>query len=338
MDVEYAKKQYRTVGITVFVVAVALLIMRIVSYYVQVATMDVAMDEAWFELLLDAVFTVPVQIGILLIFPFLMYKLSLKKSARSVLEFSGYRKCSIWTCLLCIPLGLLIVGVSLCLSFIWQIVLILFGYTPSSGGTTLPEQFNAVYFILSVVLTAVLPAICEEFTNRGGLLTVMRSSFSKKKTIFLIAIAFGLFHQFIGQVFYTAVFGALLAYLVLETQSIYPAMIVHFMNNFVSVLLDNATTYNWAIGGGFYEFLDNNLVNGLGVLTSWLALILLGVFGLLLAITSISRKKRQKDFYLEMNTSYKAAGYKVELKDNIFFIGAIVVCAVSTLLTYIFGL
>ena len=31
MDIEYAKKQYRTVGITAFVVAIALLVMRIVS-------------------------------------------------------------------------------------------------------------------------------------------------------------------------------------------------------------------------------------------------------------------------------------------------------------------
>ena len=336
MDVEYAKKQYRTVGITAFVIAVALLVMRIVSYYVQIATIDES--GAWYELMMDAVFTVPVQIGILVIFPFLMYKLRLKKSARDVFEFSGFRKCSIWACLLCIPLGLLVVGLSMCLSVVWQIVLTLFGYMPSSSSSTLPEQFNAAYFVLSVVLTAVLPAICEEFANRGGLLTVMRSSHSKGKTILLIAIAFGLFHQFVGQVFYTAVFGALLAYLVLETQSIYPAMIVHFMNNFTSVYIEHASEYNWVIGGGFYNYIDDNLISNTGVLTSWLALILLAVFGLLVAITSISRRQRQKDFYLELNTAHAEAGFKVELRDKIFFIGAIVVCAVSTFVTYIFGL
>lgn len=337
MDVNYAKKQYRTVGLTVFIVAIALLVMRIISYYAQVAMLNSTMDEAWLELLSDAIFTVPVQIGILFVFPFLMYKLRLGKSGMQVLEFSGYRKCSIWVCLLCIPLGALIICVSLALSFIWQIILILFGYLPSGGGT-LPEQFNAVYFILSVLLTACLPAICEEFTNRGGLLTVMRSSFSKTKTIVLIGLAFGLFHQYIGQVFYTAAFGAFLAYIVLETGSVYPAIILHFMNNFMSVYLESAEQYNWALGGGFYTFINDSMANSFPALTAALALVCLAVFGLTLAIVTISRKQRQKDFYLELNSSLKAAGYKVELRDNIFFIGAIVVTAVATLLTYIFGL
>ena len=334
MDVNFAKKQYRTVGIVAFVIAVALLVMRIVAYYVNVAFIDSTMDDAWLELLIDAIFSVPVQIGVFLVFPFLMYQLSLKKSVRGVLAFSGYHKCNVWTCVLSVFLGFTIIFVTMFVSYIWQIILALFGFFPSGGGT-LPETFNAGYFLLMVLLTAVLPAVCEEFANRGGLLTVMRSSFGKGKTILFIAIAFGLFHQNITQVFYTALLGGLLAFLVLETGSVFPAIIIHFMNNFMSVYLDSATTYGWKMGGGLYEF-----INGGGWLAvgGAIALSLLAAFGLIVAIVAIARKSRQKDLYLELNTALKESGYKVELKDNIFFIGAIVVSASSTLLTYIFGL
>lgn len=338
MDANYAKKQYRTVGLTVFIISIALLVMRIVSYYVQVAMIDSTIDEAWLDLLFDAIFTVPVQVGLLFLFPFLMYKCVLKKPVKSVFEFSGYRKCSIWVCLLSFLLGIFVIGVSYALSMIWQILLIILGYTPSGGSSALPEQFNPLFFILSVLLTAVLPAICEEFTNRGGLLTVMRSSYSKTKTIILIGLAFGLFHQFIGQFFYTAMFGALLAYLVLETQSVYPAIIVHFTNNFMSVYLDHASEYNWVIGGGFYDFIYDKMAESFTLLTSIVALICLAVFGLVAAIVIISRKTRKKDFYLELNTVQGETGVKMGIKDNVFFIGAIVVTAVSTLITFVFGL
>lgn len=326
------RKKYRTVGLTVFIIAVALLVMRIVSYYVQVATIDSTMDEAWLMLLYDVIFSVPVQLGVLLLFPFLMYKFSLKKSFSGVLEFSGCRKCSPWICLLAVPLGGFFVVISMGVSTVWQVILMMFGYTPSSGGA-MPETFNALYFIASVILTAVLPGICEEFTNRGGMLTVFRTAFSKRKAVLLVAIAFGLFHQNITQVVYTAVFGAVLAYVTIETGSVFPAMIMHFMNNFMSVLIDNATTYNWAIGGGLYDFLNNA---SLGVLVSIFTLCLLAVFGLLIAIVYIARKKRKADVYGELAAESALCGFKPSVRDNMFFIGAIVVTAVATVLTFSF--
>lgn len=338
MEANYAKKQYRIVGLTVFIISIALLVMRIISYYTQVAMLNVAMDEAWKEILFDVIFSVPVQVGLLLIFPLLMYKKALKKKWSGLAEFSGYRKCNIWVCLLSVVLGFFIIFVTIGVSFFWQLILIIFGYIPSGGGT-LPEQFNIGYFLASIFLTACLPAICEEFTNRGGLLTTMRSSFSKGKTILLIAIAFGLFHQNITQVFYTALLGALLAFLVLETQSVYPAIIVHFMNNFMSLYLENASEYNWKLGGGVYDFINARLLNfEFEVLMPMLALCLLIVFGLVVAIVTISHKTRKNDFYLELNSAVSETGCKICKEDNIFFIGAIVVTSVSTLFTYIFGI
>ncbi len=327
------KKQYRTVGLTVFIISIALLIMRIVSYYVQVAMLDISMDEAWLELLMDIAFSLPVQLLLLLVFPFLMYKFVLKKSVKDVFAFSGYRKCSFKVILLSVIIGLCVPFASMGFSIFWQLILIIFGYTPS-GSTVLPETFDPAYFLISVAVTAILPAICEEFTNRGGLLTVMRTTHSYKKTILLIGIAFGLFHQNITQIFYTAVLGALLAYLVLETGSIIPAMIVHFMNNFMSIYLESASQYGWAIGGGFYSFIDSV---DFGVLSGALALIFLAVFWLALAVRRVTKNDRNT-YYLRLNEAYAASGQKIGLRDNIFYIGAIVVTVISTFITYLFGL
>ena len=237
MDKENAKKQYRTVALTVFIIAVLSLVLRIVSYYINLATMNWDMDDAWYSIILEAMFTVPMQIGVLLVLPFLMYKLTLKKSFSGVMKFSGVRKSNLTICLLMIPLALCCYLVSMHISTIWQIFLMIFGYTPPAGDAALPEVFNIGHFLLMVFLTAVLPGVCEEFANRGGLLTVIRSSHSKAYTVIIVGIAFGLFHQNIAQLVYTAVLGSLMAYLTLTTGSVLPAIILHFSNNFIAVIL-----------------------------------------------------------------------------------------------------
>lgn len=332
MTAEYAKKQYRTVGLTIFIISVALAVMRIVSYYVSVAMVDSALDGAWVDLMLDAVFSVPLQIGILFLFPMLMYKFALKKPIKEVFSFSGYRKCDIRICLMSVLLGITVLGVAQFLSALWLIFLMILGYNPSGGGE-LPASFHFGYFIATVILTALLPAVCEEFTNRGGLLTTMRGSFSKSKTILIIALAFGLFHENITQIFYTAAMGALLAYLTLETKSVIPAMIVHFMNNFTSILMDNAQSYGWFFGG-VYDFASSSVA----LLGAFSALCLAASFGLVCAIVKLSKKQRKENYYLELSDEIALSGFKPELKDNAFFIGAVVMTVISTLLTFIFGL
>lgn len=328
-----SKKQYRIVGLTVFIISIMLLILRIVSYYIQVAMIDSTMDEAWLNMLFELAFSVPAQVLLLFLFPFLMYKFAMKKTVKEVFAFSGYHKCNVFAILLSILIGLLVPFMSMGLSVFWQMILILFGYIPS-GSTVLPSEFSPSYFLLSVLITAILPAICEEFANRGGLLTVMRGFHSEKKTILLIAIAFGLFHQNITQIFYTAILGALLAYLVLETGSILPAVIVHFMNNFVSVYLESASEYGWAIGGGFYDFIDGA---SFGTISGSIALVFLAVFGLALAVRAVCKNKKD-NFYLKESSAFAAMRQRPKFKDNIFYIGAIIVTITSTFITYLFGL
>lgn len=335
MDKEYAQKQYRTVALTVFIIAILSLVLRIVSYYVNLATLDWDMDEAWYSILLEMIFTVPMQIGVLLVLPFLMYKLRLKKSFCDVMQFSGVRKSNLIICLLMIPLAVCCYFVSMYINTIWQIVLMVLGYTPPGGEAAMPEVFNAGHFLLMIFLTAILPGVCEEFANRGGFLTVLRSSHSKGYTIILVGIAFGLFHQNIVQLIYTAVIGALMAYLTLTTGSVLPAVTLHFCNNFIAVILQNATAYGWAIGKVYVNFIDSMLIFSF---SSYATLAMLIAFSLVLLVRYISAKSKKRDVYLELNQATVASGFKPMLRDKIFFIGALVVTVASNVLTFIYGL
>src|SRR5690606_12881917 len=116
--------------------------------------------------------------------------------------------------LLCIPLAVGFYLLSLYLASYWLSLLTSIGYTYTPSSSILPSKFNPLMFILSLLLTAILPAFCEEFLMRGVFLTSLRQSFGTFGTILLSCVAFGLFHQNIVQIFYPAVFGGYIAFLV----------------------------------------------------------------------------------------------------------------------------
>lgn len=121
--------------------------------------------------------------------------------------------------------------VTTCVSSVWQQGLRLLGFR--SSGSNASSTATAWYVIGQVLLVAVLPAICEELTNRG----INRAAFSDDKTyVFISAVLFALMHQNVTQTGYTFVAGLVMAGLCVCTGSIWAAVIFHFVNNFVSVM------------------------------------------------------------------------------------------------------
>ena len=91
-----------------------------------------------------------------------------------------------------------------------------------------------------LVLVALTPAICEEFLFRGVLLAGTRRHLTPIKVILLNGVIFGLFHVPSATVFRllpSAILGMLLAWVVLRTRSIWPGMLMHFINNGSIVIL-----------------------------------------------------------------------------------------------------
>lgn len=244
------KRDCRAVSYALCSAVFGVLVMRLVVWFAPIDT-----SSYGGQLGSSALFTLFTQLVFFLAVPFLIYMFYGKRSFAGVLEYSSFGGFKPYH-LIALPLGACVFFITIGLSSAWSALLDLTGYNNVSSPTPMPEAFNFGFFAADILLTAVLPAICEEFVMRGGLLTTARRTFGTVGCVVLCGVAFGLFHQNIRQVFYTACFGALAAYLTLKLKSIYPAVIMHFTNNFLSVYIDYAVEYDWAVGGGLYDFLN----------------------------------------------------------------------------------
>lgn len=106
-----------------------------------------------------------------------------------------------------------------------------------------------------VIGLAVLPAIIEELVFRGYLLGSCRR-LPLWEAALLNGLAFGLFHMNLYQFSYALVLGAAFAVVTRRSGSVVPAVVMHLVNNLLSIgLLYGSQT-------GWYAVLDNLLRQG----------------------------------------------------------------------------
>lgn len=89
--------------------------------------------------------------------------------------------------------------------------------------------------VLMLISTAIIPAFVEELLFRGLILSQIKP-YSTLGAILISAILFGLMHQTTYQFFYTTVLGVILAVVCIKTGSIWACVLVHFSNNFISMI------------------------------------------------------------------------------------------------------
>lgn len=95
----------------------------------------------------------------------------------------------------------------------------------------------SVPLAISFVIAAIMPAICEEAVHRGVILHCMLPLERKWLIVFVMGVIFGLFHADIWRFLPTAILGAMLSYIMIETENmVYPALF-HCVNNAVPLLL-----------------------------------------------------------------------------------------------------
>ncbi len=90
---------------------------------------------------------------------------------------------------------------------------------------------------LLLFVIALMPAVGEELLFRGFIFGGLRSKYSIGISIVVSAIIFGIFHMSLVKLLPTAMLGACFAYITYCTGSIYIGMILHFVNNFVSIFI-----------------------------------------------------------------------------------------------------
>jgi membrane protease YdiL (CAAX protease family) len=194
----------------------------------------------------DWLFAFFVQIIGMGLMPLLLYKFWVKGDP--VKDFRINVKINPYIYLVAIAIGIALHFLITSVSVIWQNVIILMGFTPINSASTIYS--GAEVLIFEIIASALLPGICEEITYRGLALRMLDGIKDEKAEIIIVALLFGLGHQFIMQTGYAFAAGLVFAYLAIKTRSIVPGMIIHFLNNFLSVISD----YSEQKGGGYHAF------------------------------------------------------------------------------------
>lgn len=95
-----------------------------------------------------------------------------------------------------------------------------------------------------VLVVAIMPAICEETLQRGAILSHLRSLKKEWLIILIMGILFGLFHLSALRFLSTAILGALLSYLMIKKNNLVLPMLMHLVNNLVSVIAGTMASEN----------------------------------------------------------------------------------------------
>ena len=232
-----------------FIILTLFVILRIIS---SLGWLDFAGDYV------DTIFSFITQILILFLVPLLIYTFAFKQKPANIFKAFGYRKISPKIILCSIGMGFIAFFIIIFVSTFFSIFIQLLGYQPYVSYASNSKMTFAT-FLLSMLTVAVMPALFEEFSHRGMLLSGY-SKLSSIRAIVLSGLLFGLMHLNINQFFYAFVVGMLLATCALITKSIWPSVIIHFINNGLNTYLDYAQSNN-LFGANFSEFISFSNVN-----------------------------------------------------------------------------
>ncbi len=105
------------------------------------------------------------------------------------------------------------------------------------GSLTTSDYSDPYKIVLSLIVMAAVPGVCEELLFRGMILENLLP-YGKTGAVITSAIFFGLMHQNPLQMFYTTMAGIVLGLIYIYTESIFCSMLVHVLNNAYSVLLN----------------------------------------------------------------------------------------------------
>ena len=222
-------------------------------------------------------FTLLIQVGCLFLLPLTLYCILLRQKPKQVFRTCNYYKMNFKLVLYSVLLGICLYFLTIIMSRFFNGILFLFGY---SGGSSGSSEFPLSSYLIQIVTVAILPALCEEFIHRGLLLQGTKHE-SFGKAIIISSVLFGLIHLSIVQVFYAIILGIIMGYVAVITKNIWPAVIVHFMNNFLSI----TSSYFLSFENGYSVFM-NNLSDKLTNI-NFIVIVLVIILGMILLFGAI---------------------------------------------------
>ena len=138
----------------------------------------------------------------------------------------------------------------------------------------------AVFFVI-----ALTPAVCEEMLFRGLIYNSMKARYREPAAIGIVAVLFGIYHMSLVKFIPTGLLGLILCCVAYKTGSIFPSMMMHFINNAFSVAM---SYYPEQLEKIFPILYQESMSLSDGLILSGVGLVLLGIGGVILR-----RKKQQ---------------------------------------------
>lgn len=211
----------------------------------------------------DILLNIVIQIIILFCISIFIFSFLTKNKIKDTFKFYGYKKISLKAILISVGIGIIVYFLNIFVATFFNVLLALFGYNSVSSSTTI-SSYPFWLFLINVFITAVLPGICEETAHRGMLLKGL-SGHGQTRALIISSLLFGFMHMNIEQFFYATLIGLLVGYIAIICDSIYPAIIVHFMNNAISVFAGYSSFNNLGfekIIGAFNTVIQTNFILG----------------------------------------------------------------------------
>lgn len=236
------RQQAKFIGLTLVILLVVSFTWSFV-YIIAAVRLGVPYNVA-LEILEEPAVLHTVQIVLsccIFILPFLIVIANSGKSSKEVLAFGKSEKG------LFLPLVLMGIGFCAFANIVTGIIGNIFssiGIEYSAPEMETPE--GAFGFVLVVLSTAVVPALVEEFALRGAVLGSLRK-YGDGFAIGVSAILFGLIHGNLVQIPFAFVVGLALGYAVVKTGTVWTGVVIHFINNFISILLDTALSHTESV-------------------------------------------------------------------------------------------
>lgn len=128
------------------------------------------------------------------------------------------------------------VACTFALSFLNTIVVSMMGFSSPVEIFSYPAEYSSdVSLILQLISIGLVPAFCEELLFRGVILSNLMP-YGKASAVIISSVLFGLMHGNIYQFIYTTVAGLIMGSVYVLTDSLWCSIILHMINNSLSVL------------------------------------------------------------------------------------------------------
>ena len=225
-------------------------------------------DEALKELLKNNAILMLLQAGLSALVFTLPFIIPVKMGNVRVCELLPMEKVKKGTLLPSLMIGMGCCQLAEAFSMLFYNALAVFGINPSYDMGFSYEE-GILPFLVSVLTVAVLPALLEEFAMRGVVMGLMRP-FGDGFAILVSAFIFGLIHGNLVQIPFAFLVGLGLGFITVKSGSLWPAVAVHFTNNFMAVITEYLSS---AVDTRLF------LLIRISVSVLWLVL---GIFGVLM--------------------------------------------------------